>query len=292
MPLLAGNSSLKRRASVLGVVALLALAVLGVTRFVRGRKTMPAYLATMVASGRARLVRRFDTSKGGLVGYLMASHGQFRIFYAEDGYVFAGLLVGPGGANLSARYADEYIPKADVRKFIGKMRHTSHEIVEGKRGAASLYVFADPNCMFCHRMYEEVEPLVKAGKLRVHWIMVGFLKGTSIGRAAAILDARNPLKALRADENGFDVLRERGGIAPLKHPPAATVATLRFNFEVMAQAGGHGTPTVFYRTNDPNWPGGWAAMPGLPLDSWVRAYARHGEYVVRDHRQISSAHAS
>jgi thiol:disulfide interchange protein DsbG len=77
-------------------------------------------------------------------------------------------------------------------------------------GPRDLYIYADPNCIFCNRLWEEMKPY--AGKVTAHWILVGFLKKTdSLKKATAILQSKNRLKALTANEETFDKTLEEGG---------------------------------------------------------------------------------
>lgn len=74
------------------------------------------------------------------------------------------------------------------------------------QGAATsknvIYVFFDPNCVFCHFAWKALQPYVKAG-LQVRWVPVGFLKPTSAQRAAAIREAKTPTQALDFNEQHF-----------------------------------------------------------------------------------------
>ena len=114
-------------------------------------------------------------------------------------------------------------------------------------------VFMDPNCIFCHRLYGEAQPLLAAGKLRLRVVMVGFLKPTSFGRAAAILMAADPAAALAADEKGFDVKTEEGAIPPAANVPAAIGDAVKANTHLLARSGFEATPTLLYRDKAGAW---------------------------------------
>lgn len=110
-----------------------------------------------------------------------------------------------------------------------------------------LTFFLDPNCIFCHKLYEAIMPRVAKDELRVRFVMVGIIKRDSPQRAAAILSAVDPLKALAEDETHFDPTVEEGGF-PIAGiiPSAAAVKAVSANNRLMARAGAQGTPTLLY----------------------------------------------
>ncbi|TAL54557.1 MAG: disulfide isomerase [Pandoraea sp.] len=135
-------------------------------------------------------------------------------------------------------------------------------IVEGASGAhvkSTIYVFMDPNCIFCHYTWEALQPYEAAG-LQVHWIPMGFLKPDSAGKAAALLQAANGPALLHELETKFSEEKESGGIAPLAKVPAATKAKLDANAKLFTSFGFDGTPAIIYKTGD----GRWASLDGLP----------------------------
>ncbi len=75
-------------------------------------------------------------------------------------------------------------------------------IADGK-GPHIAYVFFDPNCPYCHKLYESTRTQVKAGKLQLRWIPVGILLTTSHGKAVAMLGAKDPLKAFYQNEDHY-----------------------------------------------------------------------------------------
>ncbi|WP_438266993.1 hypothetical protein [Igneacidithiobacillus copahuensis] len=69
-------------------------------------------------------------------------------------------------------------------------------IQEGTKGPV-IYDFFDPNCPYCHGMYDEEQPLIRAGKLTVRYVPVAYLMPSSAPEAAAILQSPHRLSALR-----------------------------------------------------------------------------------------------
>lgn len=76
-------------------------------------------------------------------------------------------------------------------------------ISEGK-GPHVIYIFFDPNCPYCHKLYVSTRDWVKAGKVELRWIPVGILMPTSAGKAVAMLGAEDPLKAFYQNEEHYD----------------------------------------------------------------------------------------
>src|SRR5580698_4973822 len=114
-------------------------------------------------------------------------------------------------AHAAAQPAQTYLPASAV----AQLQQTS-VIVEGATGdkvKSTIYVFMDPNCIFCHYAWEAFQPYEAVG-LQVQWIPMGFLKPDSSGKAAALLDARDGAALLRENEVKFSEANESGGIKP------------------------------------------------------------------------------
>lgn len=235
--------------------------------------SLPPVLQQAANAGKLTVTRRFPTDAPHITGYVIEVKGRHHIVYGDHGYLIFGHMVSPKGRDLSESYDHKYLPQPDVGKVVHKLESGKHLIQQGPKNAPVLYVFADPNCIYCHRFYKQAEPLVKSGKLRIRWVMVGFLKPTSMGRAAAILSSDNPAGALVRNENGFNDSREEGAIKPMAKPPRALKAVIREHEKLMARAGGAGTPTLLYRTAK----GKWKARTGVPPDGWLKKYV-HGKH--------------
>jgi len=110
------------------------------------------------------------------------------------------------------------------------------------------YVVTDANCPYCNELWQKLRPFYGQG-LQVRYVMVGILSDSSPGKAAAILEARDPTAMLDQDEAGYGKLPDDlgGGIRPLAHPKPATLAALKANERLMYDLGGQGTPMLIYR---------------------------------------------
>jgi len=233
--------------------------------------TMPKVLAQSVDAGRLEVKNQFDTEVPGLTGYLVKTKGQdqYEIVYGDHGYLIMGHVISPEGNNLSSEYSQKYIPKPDIAKIVDQVKASGHLVQQGPDNAPLIYAFADPNCIYCHTLYERAKPLVDAGKLQIQWVLVGFLSPTSMGRSAAILSADDPTAALAENEKGFDEETENGAIKPLDDPSDEIKKAINTPAQLMAASGGTGTPTLLYRNED----GQWDVMVGAPTSNWLKNLA-------------------
>lgn len=158
--------------------------------------------------------------------------------------IFAALLLLAGFAAGTAQAAEN--PAVALLHDM----HKAVKITEGK-GSKTLYVFFDPNCPFCHKLFEELRPYVKQNEVTIHWIPVGILTSTSPGKAAAILQAKDRLKAFYQSEHDWNFGdTPGGGITPLKNPSPATRQALETNNGLLADHGLNGVPVTLFATTD------------------------------------------
>ena len=123
-------------------------------------------------------------------------------------------------------------------------------IRDGK-SAHVIYVFFDPNCPFCHKVYEMLRPQVQRGEVELRWIPLGKLMATSTGKAAAMLEAKDPTEALHRNERGFS--RETGNFGGIEEEPLprdATIRQLNANHALLNRSGFDAVPTLLFRTKD------------------------------------------
>jgi len=118
-------------------------------------------------------------------------------------------------------------------------------ISEGK-GPRVIYVFFDPNCPFCHRLFVNTREWVKQNKVELRWIPVGILTTTSAGKAAAILGAKSPRKAFYQNEEHYD----RGGAIEEDIPSPAVEKKLKANDDLLARTGFGAVPVMLFDGND------------------------------------------
>ena len=139
-------------------------------------------------------------------------------------------------------------------------------IAEG-RGTRVVYVFFDPNCPYCHKLFRALRPWVGKDDLQLRWVPVAVLTPTSVTKAAAILQARNRLEALKANEDNYGTNREAGpggGIVPATSMTAPTRNMLKANNAVLDRAGIYNAvPLMVFRT----MPSGAQLFIGAPQSS-------------------------
>lgn len=211
-----------------------------------------ASLVMTLTKGQATIVQSFP-SLGNLEGFVVkpagTQQGQPTIIYADkDGqYAFVGALLTPTGDNQSATDNQQYIVSSIATKALGEAKDTAW-ILDGKPDAKHMtYVVADPNCIYCNKLYQVTRPYVQSGDLAIRWIWVGFLKDTSPGLAQAILASNDPIAAMAQDENGFNATTEQGGLTPITNPPKDVMDKYKKNMTFLGNFQFPGTPVLIYQ---------------------------------------------
>lgn len=132
-----------------------------------------------------------------------------------------------------------------------RLQRTTWVMQGARRPEHLIYVITDANCPYCHDLWLSLQPLYTRG-LQVRYVMVGIISSDSPGKAAAIIEARNPSLALDRNERQWARLPDDlgGGIPPFQRPKPATAAALRTNEQLMHDLGVQGTPALIYRSGD------------------------------------------
>ncbi len=121
-------------------------------------------------------------------------------------------------------------------------------VTEG-HGSRVVYDFFDPNCPYCHILYERLQGLIGPYHLTVHEIPVGYLTSSSAGKAAALLEAPRKHAALRALEAHYS-WKTGGSITPRPASPAVRRA-LAHNLKLDTEAAGFPlVPILVYQKAD------------------------------------------
>ena len=165
--------------------------------------------------------------------------------------VTACLLITAG--NLTAAAA-ENPSKAEARQKVAASMLADIQqatwIRDGK-SAHVIYVFFDPNCPYCHKVFEMLRPHVQRGEVELRWVVVGKLMATSTGKAAAMLEAKDPTEAFYRNERGFS--QETGSFGGIEEEPAPREETLRrlnANLALLNRSGFDAVPALLFRTKD------------------------------------------
>jgi len=206
----------------------------------------PAPIRTIEQQG-VTIIKQFKAPDG-MTGFAArAGNRPLALYLTPDRkHVIVGTLLDADGNNLTKPVLDAAVDKPNRQSAWPKLEQSSW-VADGKDDAPrKIYVFTDPNCPYCHKFYEIARPWVEAGKVQLRHIPVGILKPTSAGKAAAILAADDPGKALRRHESNY----ERGGIEPMDDIPSQLRQKVSANNMLMSSLGVRGTPGMFYRGED------------------------------------------
>jgi len=158
--------------------------------------------------------------------------------------VAASILIAGGYAGVALAVGDAQQSK---NAALFAQLEKADAVKEGARDAQRiLYVFFDANCFYCHLTWKALQPYAAAG-LQVRWVPVAYQQPSSVGRAAAIMQAPDRAAALRENEVGYNAAKFDGGIAPLAKVPEALVAQLQANTRLMRSFGAPGTPALAWK---------------------------------------------
>ena len=145
----------------------------------------------------------------------------------------------------------QYASKPEYRALFLELEK-AEVITEGAKDAKSvLYVFFDSNCLYCHLTWKALQPYEKAG-LQVRWVPVAYQKPSSVGRAAAIMEAPDRAAALRENEVNYDRAHFDGGIKPMDKPQAPITTQLQANTQLMRKFGVPATPVLVWKDSNGN----------------------------------------
>ncbi|AJW99640.1 thioredoxin-like domain protein [Burkholderia gladioli] len=232
------------------------------------RTSLPLALQQAEKSGN-KILKTFPAA-GGFVGHvLQTAPRHYSIVYTlpgRDDLLVVGTLLSGKGENLSAKYISEYAPQTNYDEFSSRILATRSIASGASSSGAEIYVFMDPNCIFCHLLWKALLPYESAG-LSVHWVPLGFLKKDSPGKAAALLDAANPARVLNTMETGFDERTESAAIDAESSIPKQTSDELSSNKKLFDAMGFVGTPAIVYRDAS----GHWQSLQGMPRLSALSA---------------------
>ncbi len=222
---------------------------------------MAEQLVRAASGGQYHVVRLFKGPHG-LYGVVVQAEdtpsSTSVMWVTPDGAaVMAGTLLDASGADLNQAALVTLGFRLRAAESLRQASAAKAEAMVAGSGGPILTAFIDPNCSYCHLLYQEVMPYVLKKKIRVRFVMVGVVKADSKDRAAAILSAPNPLAALNQDQEHFDLTAEEGGfpINTNKHSVDAA-ASVAANNILMSKSGVDGTPAFLYCSK---------AKPGVQL---------------------------
>jgi len=184
---------------------------------------------------------------GDLRGFAgVAGTNPVTVYVTRDGSAVLGMRVDAQGEPMDKQTVDELVAKP-LEEAAWRGVEATRWVRDGRADAPRVvYVFTDANCPWCHRFFDAAKPWVDAGKVQLRQIYVGVIRADSAAKAAAILEAPDPVEAARRNERDFD----KGGIAPLKTIPEATRQLLAADLQLMDSLGFRGTPGILWHGPD------------------------------------------
>lgn len=222
-------------------------------------QSWPAPIQALADRG-IQIVDEFE-APGDLTGYAARVGPRWlTIYLMPDGkHAIVGTLLGAQGQALAgdvlARIKQEQLT---AKGPIWPRLEDSTWVADGERTAERVvYVFTDPNCPYCHKFWVLARPWVESGQVQLRHIMVGVLKPSSPGKAAAILAAENSAAALARNEHNF----QNGGIEAVESISTTMQRKLQANRQLMRELNLYGTPAIVYRDSE----GTVHTKQGLPM---------------------------
>ncbi|WP_119342552.1 hypothetical protein [Facilibium subflavum] len=156
---------------------------------------------------------------------------------------------------------------AVLQKFTPALQKVNY-IEQGSANAPhKFYAIIDPNCKFCHALFDASQQAIENGQLAVRWVVVGIIKPSSPTKAIAILNADDPILALKQNESNFNYETDEGGITPINDPSDQQIEKLNQN--IMALKGLiNAVPAIIYINHQGKIAlSGGAYLPLAPKDS-------------------------
>ncbi|AMC33522.1 thiol:disulfide interchange protein DsbG [Janthinobacterium sp. B9-8] len=181
---------------------------------------------------------------GGVTGYAALYQQQpVTVYLTADGkQAIIGSMVDSKGEPLNQAHVDQLFSNK-----LWKQLEESHWIRDGNKNAPRIvYMFTDPNCPYCNKLWNDARPWVNAGKVQIRHIMVGIIKSDSMGKAAALMTSKAPEAALYQHEKQH----ASGGVKPLAQIPKDARSKLDANYQLMQRFGAFATPVTFYKDSE------------------------------------------
>ncbi|MCY1362157.1 Thiol:disulfide interchange protein DsbG [compost metagenome] len=204
---------------------------------------LPAPIKAIEARG-ATIVGEF-TAPSGLRGYAARYNGQGLALYltADGQHVLIGTLFDAQGQDLTSAPLNRLVYEPMAKEMWARMEGSTW-IADGSKNATRIvYLFDDPNCPYCNEFWHQARPWVESGKVQLRHIMVGLLSPDSVGKAAALLSAKQPEVALKEHEAAGNASK----LSALQNIPADVQKKLDANLALMSELGAVATPAIFYR---------------------------------------------
>jgi len=207
----------------------------------------PPALARLMAMG-LQVEGRFE-APAQMTGYVLRARESRRsdvVYVSQDGrYLFIGNILDTAGRDLTQAHVEDHVLGPELQTLWNELE-SARWVAEGAaKPTRIVYSFTDPNCGYCHLLWRVTRHYHEAG-LQVRHLLVDVIKASSTGKAATILQARDPAQALADNEARF----RSGGVAVADKIQEDTRKTLTRHRQMMDRLGVAGTPAVLYRDAD------------------------------------------
>jgi len=143
----------------------------------------------------------------------------------------------PEAASLAAK------PRLSAQEAYEQASRASGFTTGSMMAANTVYVFFDPTCPHCAELWASAKPLL--AKLKIVWIPIGLLRGSSGPQGATILTAPDPVAAM--EENEASVLDRKGGISVSPSLSDEAKARVEANTEVFRKTGEDSVPLIVFK---------------------------------------------
>ncbi len=187
------------------------------------------------------ILERFDAPSG-LTGYTALYNGRpMALYVTEDGkHALIGSLLDAKGEDLTGAVLEEKVSRPQSKVMWEKLKDSSWIADGSDKAETIIYVFTDPNCPYCKRLWKDARPWVNAGKVQLRHVMVGTLGESSQKKAAYLLSVKDQKAALKGNESGKNPAQEA------KTVTAKQRQQLDDNQQLMGLLGASGTPAILY----------------------------------------------
>jgi len=142
-------------------------------------------------------------------------------------------------------------PRATAARIAAALDTTTW--IQDGQGNRIIYFFFDPNCPHCNEAFRRIAPILQAEPdLQLRYVPMGVLLPSSAGKAAAIMQSQDPLKAYHQMEEGYGFSTEGdgGAIAPAKKIESSTQQALDANYAIFSDNHIPGMPLIVFMGDD------------------------------------------
>lgn len=204
-------------------------------------------------------------------GWYLDLAGVKQVYWSQGNFVIAGGLVDGTGENLTEKWAKNFggttipaqaqaqtaaQPTSDTGSAVMKSQFSNADweslkaakhIEAGydkKNPDKALYVFFEPYCGYCSRLFKQLRPVIEENHLDVRLIPVAWISPNSVPAIQAMMDGGKD--AFWAHEDA----KTKGEVGKLGVPTPETKMAIIQNSELMGTMQVQGTPAIFYRDSN------------------------------------------